>query len=137
MGLCRRVGNSCLNRRLPSEVVSLSLSLDQRLAYIKNAAIKPSSGDLPVTSGPGRTRDINPSTSVVDGNFIAFGHGVSKEPKTAVERSDLYAQFVANAKYNRVTQTGTGSTSVHSPWVVGSAKPASMPCKSRVVCTFV
>ncbi|KAI6023627.1 hypothetical protein BKA83DRAFT_683426 [Pisolithus microcarpus] len=105
MGLCRRVGNNCPNRRPPSEVVSLSLSLDQRLAYIKNAAIKPSSGDLPVTSGPGRTRDINSSTSVVDGNLIAFEHGVFKEQKTAVEQSSLYAQFVANAKYNRVTQT--------------------------------
>lgn len=112
--------------------MSLSLSLDQRLTYIKSAAIKPSSGDLPVTSGPGGTRDINSSTSVVDGNLIAFGDGVSKDQKTAVEQSSLYAQFVANAKYNRVSQTPDwyreylGALAVCG-WVGQAGKWSSLP----------
>lgn len=110
----------------------MSLSLDQRLTYIKSAAIKPSSGDLPVTSGPGRTWDVDSSTSVVDGNLIAFGNGVSKDQKTAVERSSLYAQFVANAKYNRVSQTPDwyreylGALAVCG-WVGQASKWSSLP----------
>ncbi|KAI5989279.1 hypothetical protein EDD15DRAFT_2370720 [Pisolithus albus] len=97
-----------------------------------DTAIKPSSGDLPVTSGRGRTLDINSSTSVVDGNLVAFGNGVSKDQKTAVEQSSLYAQFVANAKYNRVSQTPDwyreylGALAVCG-WVGQGSKWSSLP----------
>ncbi|KAI6023626.1 hypothetical protein PISMIDRAFT_24487 [Pisolithus microcarpus 441] len=41
---------------------------------------------------------------VVDGHATSFTRNLSGDQKEAAETSSLWAQFVANAKYNRVTQ---------------------------------
>lgn len=91
----------------------MPLSLKERLSYIIDTPIKPGdplSPELLATLSSARAAAAETSqegqdiVGVVDGHATSFTRNLSGDQKEAAETSSLWAQFVANAKYDRVTQ---------------------------------
>ncbi|KAI5989280.1 hypothetical protein EDD15DRAFT_2284624 [Pisolithus albus] len=92
----------------------MSLSVEERLSYVTNIPLKagdPLSPELLACLCSAQTAAIEtPSQEkqdtlgVVDGHGMAFTRDLSADQKEAAEISSLWAQFAANAAFDRVTQ---------------------------------
>ncbi|KIK19222.1 hypothetical protein PISMIDRAFT_158082 [Pisolithus microcarpus 441] len=99
--------------RNAQQSISSCLSLKEKLSYIIGTPIKPGDPLSPellaglslARAAPAETSQEGQDTvGVVDGHATSFTRNLSGDQKEAVETSSLWAQFVANARYDRVTQ---------------------------------